>query len=139
MQMCQRKSRAAGSRTTEWQIRGQPNRPLMHCVSLTCSTGLDIQDWMGPVRLSGADTDMQLHSCIAQTPHNLGVVHLCEVMLCGLFSSTVPLELLPLTDMSDDTATRHATSPTASGSASIGLTVPLPKISSSNRPCLTLS
>lgn len=85
VQMCQRESRAHGSCTTEWQRPGQPNRPLMHSVSLACSTGPDIEHWMEPVRLSQVHTDMQLHSRTACSPCDIGVVHLCEVTLCGLF------------------------------------------------------
>lgn len=70
--------------TTERQRPGQPNRPLVHSVSLACSTGPDIEGWMEPVRLSQVHTDMQLHSRTACSPRDIGVVHLCEVTLCGL-------------------------------------------------------
>lgn len=80
----------------------------MHSVSLTCGAGPDTQDWMEPVRLSQVHTDMRLHSRTAHSPHDIRVVHLCEVTLCGLFSIAVPLEPLSPTVMSDGTAAHHA-------------------------------
>lgn len=67
----------------------------MHCVSLTCGTGPDIRDWMGLV------TSYRLKRSYTRTPPDLSVKHLFEVTLRGSFASTMPLEPLSLTDVSD--------------------------------------
>lgn len=97
VQMCQRESRASGSRPTEWHSRGQPNSHLCivcHALAgqvLTCGTRLCFSICHEcKLTCSYTVTQRTLHM-------TSGVLHLFEVTVCELFSRTVPLGA-PLAD-----------------------------------------